>query len=555
MDDRQIFSSTRHNASDLSRSTFATVRKGFDPAEVRRYLESVGREMAALESKIRELQDQLAEANRLAANPVIDESMLTAALGNQSAIILRTAHEEAGRVTADAQQRATAVFAQAQERAAAFTVEAQERAISIVTEAENSAVAIDQEARAASTRLVESAKANSESLVDRAREQGRAIVEQAQEARRSILNDLAVKRKALTLQIDQLRAARDFLATAVGSVRESVDQVMGGLMSSDEGARAAAIEALRLQRPSIEPSHDELVADVPLREVPEPTLVSPDDITPAPITVTREVTTPRDEPTGDTPAIDRQTADAVEEIFAKLRQATKAEAPAPVAPAAPAKRRLRDSKSTTTTAVAARDDAMEAALGTLVRRIKRTLQDDQNITLELTRSLSEVSEEQLEDERQQRSRYVEAARDAISQAVDAGAAHAANSAGVSGSAPRPNDDMATDLALTIVLALRKKIVSGSTGEPADRVTAAFREWRGAKVERVCTDAIRRAFHYGIVTAAAGRDMTFVLSPDDAPCDACRRDAAGGVVTAGLPFPSGHLFPPLHAGCACTIAIA
>ena len=297
MDDRQIFSSTRHNASDLSRSTFATVRKGFDPAEVRRYLESVGREMAALESKIRELQDQLAEANRLAANPVIDESMLTAALGNQSAIILRTAHEEAGRVTADAQQRATAVFAQAQERAAAFTVEAQERAISIVTEAENSAVAIDQEARAASTRLVESAKANSESLVDRAREQGRAIVEQAQEARRSILNDLAVKRKALTLQIDQLRAARDFLATAVGSVRESVDQVMGGLMSSDEGARAAAIEALRLQRPSIEPSHDELVADVPLREVPEPTMVSPDDITPAPITVTREVTTPRDEPT------------------------------------------------------------------------------------------------------------------------------------------------------------------------------------------------------------------------------------------------------------------
>ncbi len=555
MDDRQIFSSTRHNASDLSRSTFATVRKGFDPAEVRRYLESVGREMAALESKIRELQDQLAEANRLAANPVIDESMLTAALGNQSAIILRTAHEEAGRVTADAQQRATAVFAQAQERAAAFTVEAQERAISIVTEAENSAVAIDQEARAASTRLVESAKANSESLVDRAREQGRAIVEQAQEARRSILNDLAVKRKALTLQIDQLRAARDFLATAVGSVRESVDQVMGGLMSSDEGARAAAIEALRLQRPSIEPSHDELVADVPLREVPEPTMVSPDDITPAPITVTREVTTPRDEPTGDTPAIDRQTADAVEEIFAKLRQATKAEAPAPVAPAAPAKRRLRDSKSTTTTAVAARDDAMEAALGTLVRRIKRTLQDDQNITLELTRSLSEVSEEQLEDERQQRSRYVEAARDAISQAVDAGAAHAANSAGVSSSAPRPNDDMATDLALTIVLALRKKIVSGSTGEPADRVNAAFREWRGAKVERVCTDAIRRAFHYGIVTAAAGRDMTFVLSPDDAPCDACRRDAAGGVVTAGLPFPSGHLFPPLHAGCACTIAIA
>ena len=550
MDDRQIFSSTRHNASDLSRSTFATVRKGFDPAEVRRYLESVGREMAALESKIRELQDQLAEANRLAANPVIDESMLTAALGNQSAIILRTAHEEAGRVTAEAQQRATAVFAQAQERAAAFTVEAQERAISIVTEAETSAVAIDQEARAAASRLVESAKANSETLVDRAREQGRAIVEQAQEARRSILNDLAVKRKALTLQIDQLRAARDFLSTAVGSVRESVDQVMGGLMSSDEGARAAAIEALRMQRPSIEPSHDELVADVPLREVPEPTLISPEDITPTPITVTA----PRDEPTSDTPAIDRQTADAVEEIFAKLRQATKAEAPAPAAPASATKRRPREAKPTTTMAVAARDEAMESALGTLVRRIKRTLQDDQNITLELTRSLSDVSDEQLEDERQQRARYVDAARDAIAEAVEAGSAHATRAFGVTGSTPRPSDDMATDLALTIVLALRKKIVSGSTGDPADRVNAAFREWRGAKVERVCTDAIRRAFHHGLVTAAAGREMTFVVAPDDAPCDACRRDAAAGAIAAGSTFPSGHLFPPLHAGCACTITI-
>jgi hypothetical protein len=197
---------------------------------------------------------------------------------------------------------------------------------------------------------------------------------------------------------------------------------------------------------------------------------------------------------------------------------------------------------------------MESSLNTLVRRVKRTLQDDQNVALEITRSLTEVTEDQLEDERQQRARYVDAAREALAHAVQAGASHAAKTFSATASVPEPTDDMATDLALTIVLALRKKIISGSTGEPADRVNGAFREWRGAKVERVCTDAVRRAFHHGVVMAAAGRDVTFVMAPDDAPCDACRRDAAAGVVPAGSPLPSGHLYPPLHAGCACTIVI-
>jgi hypothetical protein len=299
-----------------------------------------------------------------------------------------------------------------------------------------------------------------------------------------------------------------------------------------------------------------LVAHVPLREVPEPTLVKPSDITPTPITATREVATGADAPTGETPAVDRHTADAVEEIFAKLRQATKAEAPAPApATSAATKRRPRDLKPVSPTAVIERDEAMDEALVTLVRRIKRTLQDDQNITLELTRSLIDVTDEQLEDERHQRTRYVDAARDAITAAVLAGGAFATRQFGATASVSRPTDDMATELALTIVLALRKKIVSGSTGDIGDRVNGAFREWRGPKVERVCADAIRRAFHSGVVEAAGERDIVFVVAPGDTPCDACRRDAAAGPIRAGATFPSGHGFPPLHAGCACTITVA
>ena len=108
---------------------FTTVRKGgYDPSEVRVHLEAVAREMGHLEARIRELQDQLSEAQRRAANPTFDEATLASALGAQSAAILRSAHEEAGRVTAEAQERSAQVFTESQQRGAAHLIEAQERA-------------------------------------------------------------------------------------------------------------------------------------------------------------------------------------------------------------------------------------------------------------------------------------------------------------------------------------------------------------------------------------------------------------------------------------------
>jgi len=61
---------------------FTTLRKGgYDPNEVRIQLESIAREMGHLEARIRELQDQLSEAQRRAANPTFDEATLAGALG------------------------------------------------------------------------------------------------------------------------------------------------------------------------------------------------------------------------------------------------------------------------------------------------------------------------------------------------------------------------------------------------------------------------------------------------------------------------------------------
>ncbi|HEY1824360.1 MAG TPA: hypothetical protein VGG21_00175 [Acidimicrobiales bacterium] len=558
MDDRRTVSTTRLSASELTRVTFTTLRKGgVDPNEVRLHLEAASREMGHLEARIRELQDQLGEAHHRADNPSFDEATLTAALGAQSASILRSAHDEAGRVTSEAQERSAAVFTEAQQRSSAHLLEAQERATALITEAENIGNQIDHDARLGAERLIDSAKVNGEALIDRAREQGRAIVEQANEARRTVLNDLAVKRKALHMQIDQLRAARDSLGTFVSELREKVDDILAGINGSDEAARAAALEALRAHSAAPEPTDEELLAGTPLREVPAVSLETPVDSTPdinqRPDSVPPPAPAPRSAPEKESLLEDDPSGtDVVNEIFARLRKATLEErgatAPAPTK-AAPAK-----PETPVGTLFRHRDEALEEALSVLTRRVKRVLQDDQNIMLERIRNVKAMITDELEDEMVQRERYADAAGEGLTLSARAGVQFARDEGGVADATVESMrlDDVAADLAVTIVLALRKRILSESAGDATERVNAAYREWRGARVERLCTDAARRAFHLGVVTASKGRSIRFFATPNDAPCDLCAHDSEAGERLAGENFPSGSPYPPLHAGCACTV---
>jgi len=572
-----MLSTTRQSSTEIARSNFNTVRKGgFDPQEVRSHLETVAREVGHLENRIRDLQEQLSEALRRAANPTFDEATLAAALGAQSAAILRAAHEEAGRVTAEAQERSTLLFSEGQQRAANHLIEAQERAGAMLTEAEHAAAQIDQEARLGAERLIESAKINGDALVERGREQGRAIVEQANEARRKVLNDLAIKRKALHIQIDQLRAARDAMNGFVQSIREQIEAMLDNINGSDEAARAAALEALRLRPPSNEPTEEELLAGTPLRHVPEPQLqpvaasnavshlepmAAPPAAPPLAPPAAPGAKAPRpaapDHRDAESFVGDDDTGtDVVNEIFARLRKATLEErgatAPAPKKAAAVPK-----VETPLDELFARRDRAIDESLAVLTRKVKRALQDDQNVTLERLRDVKGAISHELEDELEQRRRYADAAVDALADAAAAGMQFAFDEAGVSNAADAKAgiDDCAADLAVTIVLALRKRILADGNGDAAERANAAYKEWRGARVERLCTDAARRAFHLGVTTAAVGQHLRFLPAPNDAPCDACALDAQAPPRPAGVSFPSGSAYPPLHAGCACTVVPA
>ena len=555
MDERRVISSTRQTSADVARASFTTLRKGgVDPQEVRLYLESVARELGHLEARLRETQSQLAEAQQRAANPTFDEATLAAALGTQSAAILRSAHEEAGRVTAEAQERSAQLFSENQRRGASQLIEAQERAASIVTEAENTANQIDHDARLAAERLIDSAKLNGEDMVERAREQGRAVIEQATEARKSVLNDLAIKRKALYIQIDQLRAARDSLGSFVHSVREQVEAVLDAINGSDEVARTAALEALRLRPATPDPSEEELLAGTPLRTVPDVLTTTTEDPTEVAKPRTRRAPKVADASSeGIVLEEDPTGTDVVNEIFARLRKATLEERGATAPPPRKAAPVARDN-TPTTELFARRDGALEESLAVLTRKVKRALQDDQNIMLERLRDVKGMITTELEDEYAQRARYASAAHDSIADAASAGAQFAFDEAGTRGSAVSKAalDDCAADLAVTIVLALRKRILTDGSGDGLERANTAYKEWRGARVERLCTDAARRAFNLGVLAGAAGRPVRFYAAPNDAPCDACALDAQSGERLAGQSFPSGSAYPPLHAGCACAV---
>ena len=567
MDERRILSTTRQSSTEIARTNFSTIRKGgLDPQEVRLHLEAVAREVGHLEHRIREMQEQLAEAHRRIANPTFDEATLTNALGTQSAGILRSAHEEAARVTSEAQERSSQLFTESQQRSATHLIEAQERAAAMLTEAETGATHIEHEGRLAAERLIDSAKVNGEALVDRAREQGRAIVEQASDARKMVLNDLAVKRKALHMQIEQLRAARDHLGVYVTSLHDQVEEVLLGLNSSDDAARAAALEALRQQPTTPEPTEEELLAGTPLRTVPDvamaPIAVASLESFEAavPVTTVDEAKTkPRRAPKVNESALeatllddDDTGTDVVNEIFARLRKATLEErgASAPVPRKAPAAK----PEGPTGELFKRRDASLDESLAVLTRKVKRALQDDQNIMLERLRNVKGMITTELEDEHAQRARYAEAAHDALADAAAAGVQFAFEESHVSGANVNRSalQDCAADLAVTVVLALRKRILADGSGDGQERVNTAYKEWRGARVERLCTDAARRAFHIGVLSASQDRTVRFYVAPSGAPCDACALDAAAGERPAGKNFPSGSPYPPLHAGCACAV---
>jgi DivIVA domain-containing protein len=679
---------SRMHPADVARHAFTTVRRGFDAEEVRAFLGLVAQQLDGSERREQELLHELTNAEERARHPVIDEGVLSSALGQHSAAILRAAHDEAARIVQQAEDAAATLLRDAQQHATDCQVNAESSAAERIAEAELEANGLRQQAREEAGAIVSAARSEGEALIERARDHGRAMLDQAQEARRRVLADTAQRRRVVTDQIEQFRAARDEVAGSVIGVRRSLDRIVEDLSRADDAARAAASEAARPVRAAASEStlveeaeraaaevgadsgealahlaatgdalvqsavpqtatRDEWAAVDPLEGagavhgegsggIGEETDAGPagegaaservmlhfDDVAavaagpgsggpgdaagpvrgPAPeeqdVRELERAATP--EPTAAdvaTPSTD------VDHLFARLRARGDLD-PAPGAPAAgtagtggaaaadapaaaeggpPAPPTVEEAGSTVpegagadtgeppdaerdtgelspdAAALVRRAGAIDPVVGTLARKLKRALQDDQNRLLDrLRQGTGEWSDALLADEPSQKSAYASAASGPVKELVAAGIGFARSQArGRQGRAPSPDqrtvDKIAEELSATVVTLLRRRLEGGDIPDAAERIGAAYREWRGERIERLAEDAAVDAFDAGVLAGAGkGRAVRWVRSDDGPGCADCEDNALAGAVKPGDAFPTGHSHPPAHAGCRCLL---
>jgi hypothetical protein len=380
------------------------------------------------------------------------------------------------------------------------------------------------------------------------------LLEQVQEARKRVMADLAGRRRALSIQIEQLRAARDEMAASVQGVRGSIDEILGQLERSDDDARAAGLAAAdqaRLHLPKDLHEHE-------------------------------EESGPGVEP-GDDPAHGGVTP-SVDELFARIRAGTDAARHEAEAASAAGGAATTGSRTATVTAIAElplaetganedegesegeeqgpdfalitrRDELLSPISAQLSRHIKRALGDDQNRLLDVLRSTPNVGGEALlGPEDLHLSTFTSAAQGHLAEAFAAGTVFGGATPGAI--APGPAVDQASaSLSRMVVTSVRRRIADGNDAgdEVAERVGAAFREWRGERIERLVGDFAVQAFSAGVAAASlAGGSLRWVLTSPNG-CSDCDDNALAGAVPVNDTFPTGHAYPPAHSGCRCMVA--
>ncbi len=210
-------------------------------------------------------------------------------------------------------------------------------------------------------------------------------------------------------------------------------------------------------------------------------------------------------------------------------------------------------------ALARRAELLDPVTAVLARRLKRALQDDQNRLLERLRSgTGDWTDELLASEDEQRGLYAGAALPHVREAVAAGIAYA-RSIGrrPRGKAPVPDDqtvaEVAEELGRTVATLLRRRLTGEDIADPVERVGAAYREWRGERIERLVGDASLEAFSAGVLAALpSGSELRWIRNEDTLGCADCEDNALGEAVPNGAEFPTGHLHPPAHPGCRCLV---
>jgi DivIVA domain-containing protein len=246
--------------------------------------------------------------------------------------------------------------------------------------------------------------------------------------------------------------------------------------------------------------------------------------------------------------------ETLDELFARLRagrEETVAETADEVS--LPEESRVSDIDEV---ALQRRDVAVEDAEAAMGRRLKRTLQDEQNSALDALRTLRDgrTVDALVGSAESQQSRFRRMAAVILGQAASAGAE----------GADVVIDDLVDALAAEVADSLRDRLgraLSQADAEEldnsavAERLSAVYRDFKGQRAERLGSHYVIAAQARGAFAAVPEAARLRWVVDDGGPCPDCDDNALAGPVAKGEPYPTGQMHPPAHVGCRCVLVAA
>ena len=508
------------------------------------------------------------DAERRAANPVLDEATLTAALGQETARVLRSAHDAATELVSKAEAEAARLRTLAQEETAQLHARTEQNASDRIAQAESVASDLRRRTQEEVSSKLEGSKLEAEELVAQARAECRAMVQEAQEVRARVSDrphqapsgppqpDRTAPGGARTPGRDDQRCPshrrphhrRVVPGRGRGPTRRRGGRPAGRRPGSPR--RTDESDSHRGRRPPASPRGD------------------------------------RDRHLDEDESSRKQ---AVEELFARLRAERQGAAPesadggdpsrrrrrAPPAPAAtpclpprpsrpllPAPRRARVPESsatprrpqappwpmTTPPRTAPRlptpvwvnaTNSSVPVVTTLVRRIKRALQDDQNDILDRVRAGGGWGPDTLPSSDRPRAPL----RRCRPRAPAGRSPFGGHLRGGQTRRRPPVDAVAAELAAAIVVPLRRRLSGagdavdvGDDSALIEYVGAAFRDWKGARVERLAGDQALAAFSQASLAGAPKATLLrWIVDDGGNQCPDCDDNALAGAQRPGETF--------------------
>jgi DivIVA domain-containing protein len=522
---------------EVANRMFGRKARGFSETEVRSFLKRVSEELTLARERERELTgaiDTLEEQLR-APRPLSEQELLEA-LGEETARLLRSAREAGDDIRRKADERAARITDDAITEAERLRAEAAETVTQLVSESDNRCAEQLALAEADAAKVRERAVAEAEAIIEAARTQGREMLEEAKSVRERVLGDLVRRRALLQGQIEELRVGRERLVDAYGAVKRTFLEATDALAQVES---RAAVE--RANSPDLDIAA-EIAAEIAALD-PDASVVPSEDAATEVVDLTAAEA---EESAGDDSDVDS--------LFARLRagsedapQAAGDESPgaAPTVPVPAAEWRGR------------RYDAVDPLLPRLVKRSKRSLQDDQNALLDAVRRHKgrPTAAQVLADLDGSLRAWSEILTESVQRAYAAGVKAGG---GLHFEAP---SDVARDAAEMVVMPLRERLTLAidtgderDTGGLVERIGARYREWKNQSLEGALQEALSFVWSRGVYDAAPEGATLWWVTAEEGRCADCDDNALEPTVKGKL-FPTGQAFPPAHPGCMCLLAPA